>query len=121
MAPQWGAINASRASGDGYGSRMLPSFTFDAELWLAKAENPWVFLTVPPDISDEIEGSTPVKGGFGSVKVEATIGGSVWTTSLFPDGSLGAYVLPVKKAVRSAERVDVGDTVSVTLAVVEHV
>ena len=94
---------------------MFESYDFAAELWLAKAENPWVFLTVPPEISDEIEASVPTKGGFGSVKVEATIGETSFVTSLFPDNALGAYVLPVKKAVRTAERVNVGDTVHVTL------
>lgn len=98
---------------------MPDSYTFKAPLWLAKAENPWVFLTVPPGISDEIEGSVPTKGGFGSVKVEATIEETSFVTSLFPDNALGAYVLPVKKAVRTAEHVDVGDTVHVTLKPVD--
>ena len=97
----------------------MSTFTFDAELWLARAENPWVFLTVPHEISDDIEGSTPVKGGFGSVKVEATIGESTWPTSLFPDATRGTYILPVKRGIRSTEHVDVGDTVSVTIAVAD--
>ena len=91
------------------------SFSFDAELWLSNAEGSWVFLTVPEGISDEIEDGVPAKGGFGSVKVEVAIGGTTWTTSLFPDNKAGAYILPVKKAVRTAESVDVGDTVGVSL------
>ena len=39
--------------------------------------------------------------GFGSVRVEATIGGSTWRTSIFPSDD--AYILPIKKAVREAE------------------
>ena len=38
-----------------------------------------------------------------------------WTTSLFPKD--GGYVVPLKDLVRNAERVDVGDTVTVRLAV----
>jgi len=35
-----------------------------------------------------------------------------WTTSVFPEGrDGGAYVLPVKKAVRTAEGVGLGDVV----------
>ncbi|MCB1247564.1 MAG: DUF1905 domain-containing protein, partial [Acidimicrobiia bacterium] len=61
-------------------------FTFSAALWLAEVEGAsWVFVTLPEDVSDEIEESVPSKGGFGSVRVEVTIGGSVWRTSLFPD------------------------------------
>ena len=91
------------------------SFTFDAELWLSSVEGSWVFLTVPEDISDEIDDAVATKGGFGSVKVDATIGGTSWSTSLFPDTKAGAYILPVKKAVRTAESVDIGDGVTVQL------
>lgn len=94
---------------------MDPAYSFDSELWLASAESAWVFLTVPEGISDEIEDDVPTKGGFGSVKVNATIGGTTWSTSLFPDNKAGAYILPVKKAVRTAESIDVGDTVAVSL------
>ena len=91
------------------------SFTFDAELWLSSVEGSWVFLTVPEDISDEIDDAVGTKGGFGSVKVEASIGSTSWSTSLFPDTKAGAYILPVKKAVRTAESVDIGDSVTVLL------
>jgi Domain of unknown function (DUF1905) len=43
------------------------------------------------------------------------IGGTTWTTSLFPKN--GGYVLPVKDAVREAESLDIGDTVRVRLVV----
>jgi hypothetical protein len=90
-------------------------YEFDAQLWLAKADAAWVFLTVPEEISDEIDDAVATKGGFGSVKVDATIGSTSWSTSLFPDTKAGAYILPVKKAVRTAESVDIGDSVTVLL------
>ena len=89
--------------------------TFDAELWLAKADNPWVFVTLPEVVSDEIEATVATKGGFGSVKVHASIGRTTWSTSLFPDKSRRAYILPIKKAVRTEESIDVGDSVTVSL------
>jgi len=92
-------------------------FVFDASLWLADADAAWVFVTVPEDISDEIEDAVWATGGFGSGRVEASIGTTTWSTSLFPDTKAGAFILPVKKSVRSAERVDVGDTVNVTLEI----
>ena len=49
--------------------------------------------------------------GFRSVRVTATIGGTTWRTSIFPGSE--AYVLPVKRAVRTAERFEAGDTVAV--------
>ncbi len=96
---------------------MNPTFTFDAELYLWKDEGSWVFLAVPVDVSEEIEDIVPDRRGFGSVPVEVRIGGSTWRTSVFPDSARGAFVLPVKKAVRVAESVDVGDVVAVDLTI----
>lgn len=101
---------------------MQTEFTFSTQLWLTSHENPWVFLTVPTAISDQILDALDTlelqPRGFGSVKVNARIGDTKWSTSLFPDKGAAAYVMPVKKAVRLAEQVDDGDTVQVALAMV---
>lgn len=100
---------------------MTWSCEFDAELWLWESANgtaSWVFLTVPEDEADEIRFRSGPPRGFGSVRVEVTLGGSTWRTSVFPDKVRG-YMLPVKKAVRRAESVDVGDTARLRLAVLE--
>ncbi len=54
--------------------------------------------------------------GFGSAKVTATIGKTSWTTSVFPHKASDGWLLPVKKAVRVAEDLAVGDLVRVSLA-----
>ena len=41
--------------------------------------------------------------------------GDEWGTSLFPSKELGVYVLPVKRAVRQQEGIDIGETVTVSL------
>ena len=61
----------------------------------------------------------PPKPGFGSIRVEVTLGGSTWRTSIFPDSKAGCYVLPVKKAVRTAEGVEIGDRVDVMVETLE--
>jgi len=48
-----------------------------------------------------------------------TVGGSTWSTSVFPDTKRGSYLLPVKKAVRTAEGVGDGDDVDVSLEVLD--
>ena len=53
--------------------------------------------------------------GWGMVPVRARIGDTEWTTSLWPKE--GRYLLPVKDAVRRAESLDVGDTVTARLTV----
>jgi hypothetical protein len=91
---------------------------FEAELWLwsARRLDSWSFVSLPVDPSDDIKELTGGHArGFGSVRVRVTAGGSVWTTSIFPDGKRGCYVLPVKKAVRQAEALETGDTVSMTV------
>ena len=79
-------------------------YDFTASLWLWKDDSSWWFVTVPDDVSDDIEEQHGASaGGFGSIKVEVTVGGTTWRTSLFPSSEQRAYVLPMKKAVRTAE------------------
>ena len=52
--------------------------------------------------------------GFGSVKVNASVGGSCWSTSVFPPRE-GGWFLPVKKAICRAEGLAAGDPVAVRL------
>lgn len=92
--------------------------SFDAELYLWKPEASWVFVTLSADDSDAIDDATLRTGGFGSVKVNVQIGDTRWSTSLFPSKDEGAYVLPIKKDVRKAEGIDVGDSVSITIELV---
>lgn len=94
--------------------------TFDAELWLYEGEAAWYFVTLPPDLSDDIEAQTAgLRRGFGAVRVRVTVGSTSWSTSIFPDSKRGAYVLPVKKEVRIREDLQVGDRLSVVLDVVQ--
>ncbi|WP_265522097.1 DUF1905 domain-containing protein [Oerskovia flava] len=89
-------------------------YEFTAELWRWQARTAaWVFLALPQDVSDEIAELPLPPAGFGSVKVEVTLGSSRWTTSVFPDAGRKTYVLPVKASVRRTEGVEVGDVVRV--------
>lgn len=98
----------------------MVEYTFDAELWLHTGDAAWHFLTVPHDVSDDIEARTEEdRRGFGSARVRVTVGRTTWSTSVFPDTKRGTYVLPFKKDVRRAEGVGVGDTVSVRLELVD--
>ena len=93
---------------------------FTAPLWRYEGDAAWFFVTVPVGVSDDVreltEGS---RRGFGSVRVRATVGGTTWTTSVFPDSKRGAFLLPVKKAVRAAEDLEDGGDVRVALQVLD--
>lgn len=93
---------------------------FTAELWPYEGEAAWFFLTVPADVSDDLRDRTEgLRRGFGSVRVRVTVGGTTWSTSVFPDSKQGVYVLPVKKDVRHRERLQEGDQVGVALELVD--
>jgi hypothetical protein len=97
---------------------MEPTYEFSGALWEHGGENTWVFITLPGEHADEIADLTPRRPGFGSVKVQVRIGETEWATSLFPDKSLGSYVLPVKRSVRDREQLAPGDVADVTIRVI---
>ena len=96
------------------------SFTFTTELWEWAGKSSWFFLSLPEADADEIDerfGRTAA--GFGSIRVEVRIGDTTWQTSIFPSTSEKTYILPVKKAVRSAEGLAPGVQARVELSIIE--
>jgi hypothetical protein len=87
-----------------------------APLWLWTGENgSWHFVTVPEEQSDEIRAHCLASmRGFKSARVEVTINGVAWRTSVFPVKS-GGYFLPVKKEVRCKAGIAAGDEVTLSL------
>jgi hypothetical protein len=90
---------------------------FTAEVWASESVGSWAFVTVPRDVGEEIALLSGPPTGFGSVRVEVRVGRSTWRTSVFPDKVRG-YVLPVKKAVRRAESLEIGDPARLRLLLV---
>ncbi|HWG99018.1 MAG TPA: DUF1905 domain-containing protein [Pilimelia sp.] len=96
--------------------------TFDAELWVwdARRGDTWVFVSLPAAAAEEIRDlAGGRRRGFGSLRVRVTVGASTWRTSIFPDRARGTYVLPVKRAVRTAEQLAAGDRTAVTVELVD--
>jgi hypothetical protein len=89
---------------------------FSGEVWFWRGPSPYHFVTVPEPESAELKATSAlVTYGWGMIPAELRIGSTAWTTSLFPKN--GGYVVPLKDLVRNAERIAVGDTVTVRLAV----
>jgi hypothetical protein len=93
-------------------------YAFAAELWRWQ-DGSWFFVTLPLDVATDLRMEAGPPRGFGSVRVEVTVGTSVWCTSVFPEGAGGSFVLPVKKAVRQAEGLEEGDVCEVVLRLAE--
>jgi hypothetical protein len=73
------------------------------------------FMSVPAELSAEIRAHAMlVRRGFGSVRVEVTIGDVTWRTSVFPSKSTGGYFLPMKISVVRKADIAPGDEVTVT-------
>jgi hypothetical protein len=90
-------------------------WAFPGELIDWRGPSPYHYIEVPEDVSAEIhELSTLVSYGWGVIPVSVRIGDTTWTTSLFPKDR--RYLVPIKDAVRAAERLALGDVVLVEMA-----
>jgi hypothetical protein len=95
---------------------------FDAELWIwdARRADTWTFVSLPTEASEDIlDLASGPRRGFGSLRVRVTVGDSTWKTSIFPDSARGGYVLPIKRAVRTAEALHPGDIAAVTVELID--
>lgn len=97
------------------------NFVFIGKCWLWQGKGTWHFITLPQDKSEEIkffsDNHFGKRRGWGSVRVSVNIGGTVWDTSIFPSGSLDAYILPIKAEVRKKQKIAAGDDVEVVLQI----
>jgi hypothetical protein len=89
---------------------------FGAEVFHWRGPSPYHFVAVPADLCEDLAAvAARVSYGWGMIPAGARIGGTAWTTSLFPKD--GGYLVPIKDKVRRAEGLGVGDRVTVSLTV----
>lgn len=102
---------------------MSETVTHTGKLWRwtsSSGTGSWHFVTIDGTAGEALSGTALMRrmerslGGFGSLKVKATIGDSTFKTSVFPSKELG-WLLPVKASVRKAEGLGEGDAVAVEL------
>jgi hypothetical protein len=87
---------------------------FNGEIVYWRGPAPFHFVAVPERESAKIHAArSELTYGWGVIPVEAQIGETEWTTSLFPKD--GRYLVPVKTAVRNAEGLELGDVVEIRL------
>ncbi|MDQ0261783.1 DUF1905 domain-containing protein [Sinomonas atrocyanea] len=88
--------------------------TFDGTVIEWRGPAPFVFVRVPDEESEEIHAvANELTYGWGCIPVGVRLGASEWTTALMPKD--GAYLVPLRKAFREAEGIEVDDVVPVTL------
>ena len=87
---------------------------FSGEVWYWRGPAPHHFVTVPDEESAAIEAASAlVSYGWGVIPVTGRVGGTSFTTSLFPKD--GGYIVPLKLSLRKTEGIEVGDVVTVRL------
>lgn len=92
---------------------------FKSNLWIWDGPNPWYFVTVPKSLSNNIRLKfRHVHRGWGSIPVTVKIGASIWKTSIFWEKK-GTYLLPVKKEIRTKEKLVVSKKVEIGLKIEE--
>ena len=103
----------------------MERFEVKTPLWRwqsATAPAAWYFVTIAGAAADGIRLAAmsgqwlDKRGGFGSARVEAAIGDTIWKTSVFPHRESGGWLLPVRAAVRKAEGLVEGDDVTVRVS-----
>jgi hypothetical protein len=100
-----------------------PSFDSDAlalrvrgRIFSWRGPSPFLFVAVPEEGSAAIKAiASAVTYGWGVIPVEARLGDTTWTTSLFPKD--GRYLVPIKVIVQRAEHVGEGDVVDLEIVV----
>lgn len=94
----------------------MVEFDFSGTVIEWRGPAPYHFVALPDWVAEQIAVvARAVTYGWGMIPVEASVGRTTWTTSLFPRD--GGYLLPVKDAVRRAEAIVAGAGVEVTLRV----
>ncbi|GAA1188464.1 MULTISPECIES: DUF1905 domain-containing protein [Nesterenkonia] len=93
----------------------MTGWTFDAELIEWRGPAPFVFAPMPEEVSAQMKEAARGLMYWGQVPVSATIGATDFDTAVWPKD--GRFLVPVKVAVQRAERIDVGDHVTVTVEV----
>nr|BFE67884.1 hypothetical protein GCM10020092_011850 [Actinoplanes digitatis] len=86
---------------------------FEGEIIEWRGLAPFYFVAMSEDGSAELKEEARSLIYWGQVPVHVVIGGTEFTTALFPRD--GRYLVPLKDAVRRAEGIGEGDVVTVIL------
>jgi hypothetical protein len=90
-------------------------FTVRGKVFEWRGPAPFHFIAVKGEAAEEIRDlAAAVTYGWGMIPVTCRVGGTTFTTSLWPKD--GEYYVPLKDAVRAAENVLLGATITVHLA-----
>ena len=92
---------------------------FSGEIVYWRGPAPYHFVMLPEREAAELhDASSELTYGWGCIPAAGRIGGTAFTTALFPKD--GGYAVPVKVAVRRNEGLELGDVIDVHLEFAER-
>ncbi|MBY6241450.1 DUF1905 domain-containing protein [Methylosinus sp. Sm6] len=87
------------------------------KIWKYPGKGGWCFVSLGDGDSKSLKDEKRIgRTAYGFVPVTATLGSSVWKTTLFPSKD-GPYLLAIKGEVRAKAQVGVGDEVEVSCVI----
>lgn len=93
-------------------------FEFETDAFEWRGPAPFVFLRMPDDQALELrEQIAQLSYGWGCIPADITIGKTTVYTALIPKD--GGYLVPLKIAIRKPEKIEIGDSVAIEVAVRE--
>jgi hypothetical protein len=93
----------------------MGEFEFEGPVVEWRGPAPFYFVRIPDEDSADLKVAAAGVEYWGQVPVVVEIGDVTFTTALFPKD--GAYLLPVKDAVRKAAGIQLGQSVAIRLRV----
>ena len=89
---------------------------FSGILWFWRGPAPFHFVTVPEVESELLASiSDAVSYGWGMLPATVSIGSTTWSTALWPKD--GGYIVPIKNAVRTAQKLELDDDIHLILEI----
>lgn len=94
------------------------AFEFEGRVIEWRGPAPFYFVTIPKEESDDIKDLAKGIEYWGQVPVTVRIGGTEFSTALFPKD--GRYLLPLKNSVRESARIGLDQIVAVDAPFCAH-
>ncbi|MEM1215863.1 MAG: DUF1905 domain-containing protein, partial [Bacteroidota bacterium] len=89
-------------------------YNFTANIWQHPAEGGWFFVSLPPELTEEIRKNLQwQEEGWGRMKATATVHELEWDTAIWFDKKRATYLLPLKAAIRKKAGLQVDQMISV--------
>jgi hypothetical protein len=94
------------------GNPVTGRFSFEAQVEIFQREKGWYYVPVPQELSKPLE---PLAER-GLIAITAQVGATSWPTSLLPMGD-GTHFIALPAKVRTKQKIDVGDAISVAFRI----